>query len=106
MSGSHASCGLATCIALAIGVCLLLGATRAGGRNTLTAGRSGRSVVVAPHGMVATSQPLAAQVGLDILKKGGNAIDAAIATDAAMGLIEPMSCGIGGDLYAIVWDAK
>src|SRR5262249_5964082 len=51
-------------------------------------------------------QPLAAQVGLDILKKGGNAVDAAIATNAAMGLMEPMSCGIGGDLYAIVWDAK
>ena len=56
--------------------------------------------------MVATSQPLAAQVGLDILKPGGNAGDAAIATNAMMGLIEPMSCGIGGDLFAIVWDAK
>jgi gamma-glutamyltranspeptidase/glutathione hydrolase len=68
--------------------------------------RSGRSVVIAPHGMVATSQPLAAQVGLDILRKGGNATDAAVATSAAMGLMQPMSCGIGGDLYAIVWDAK
>jgi gamma-glutamyltranspeptidase / glutathione hydrolase len=61
---------------------------------------------MASHGMVATSHPLAAQIGLDVLKKGGNAIDAAIATNAAMGLMEPMSCGIGGDLYAIVWDAK
>jgi gamma-glutamyltranspeptidase/glutathione hydrolase len=68
--------------------------------------RSGRSVVMAPHGMVATGQPLAAQVGLDILRKGGNAIDAAIATNAALGLMEPMSCGIGGDLYALVWDAR
>src|SRR5436190_3726570 len=70
------------------------------------ADRPGRSVVMAPHGMVATSQPLAAQVGLDVLRNGGNAIDAAIATNAALGLMEPTSCGIGGDLYAIVWDAK
>ncbi len=75
-------------------------------RNVPTPFRSGRSVVMAPHGMVATSHPLAAQAGLDILKKGGNAIDAAIATNAAIGLMEPMSCGIGGDLFAIVWDAK
>src|SRR5262245_5946724 len=68
--------------------------------------RPGRSPVMAPHGMVATSQPLAAQIGLDVLKNGGNAIDAAIATNAALGLMEPTSCGIGGDLYAIVWDAK
>lgn len=69
-------------------------------------GQYGRSVSVAPNGMVATSHPLAAQIGLDILRKGGNATDAAIATSAAMGLLEPMSCGIGGDLFAIVWDAK
>jgi len=68
--------------------------------------RAGRSVVMAPHGIVATSQPLAAQAGLEILRKGGNAVDAAIATNAAIGLMQPMSCGIGGDLYAIVWDAK
>ncbi|WP_020470695.1 gamma-glutamyltransferase [Zavarzinella formosa] len=68
--------------------------------------KAGRSVVMAPHGMVATSHPLAAQVGVDILRNGGNAFDAAIATSAAMGLMEPMSCGIGGDLFAIVWDAK
>src|SRR5262245_33816243 len=75
-------------------------------RPITPAGKAGRSVTIAPNGMVATSQPIAAQVGLDILKKGGNAIDAAIATNAAMGLMEPTSCGIGGDLYAIVWDAK
>ncbi len=79
---------------------------RAGDRNPPTPYRTGRSVTMAPHGMVATSHPLAVQVGLDMLKKGGNAMDAAIATDAAIGLMEPMSCGIGGDLYAIVWDAK
>jgi len=65
-----------------------------------------RSTIVAEHGIVATSQPLAAQVGLDVLKRGGSAADAAIATSAMMGLVEPMSCGIGGDVFVIYWDAK
>ncbi|MCP2619379.1 gamma-glutamyltransferase [Candidatus Aminicenantes bacterium AC-335-K20] len=65
-----------------------------------------RSEVIATNGMVATSQPLAAQIGIDILKKGGNAIDAAIAVNAALGLMEPTSCGIGGDLFAIIWINK
>jgi gamma-glutamyltranspeptidase / glutathione hydrolase len=78
----------------------------AGERNPPTMFKTGRSVTLAPNGMVATSHPLAAQIGLDVLKGGGNAVDAAIATSAAMGLLEPMSCGIGGDLFAIVWDAK
>jgi gamma-glutamyltranspeptidase/glutathione hydrolase len=65
-----------------------------------------RSEVIAAHGMAATSQPLATQVCLDILKQGGNAIDAAIAGNAMLGLVEPISNGIGGDLFAIIWDAK
>jgi gamma-glutamyltranspeptidase/glutathione hydrolase len=75
-------------------------------RNPPSLGKASRSETVALNGMVATSHPLAAQVGLDVLKRGGNAVDAAIATSAAMGLMEPVMCGIGGDLYAVVLDAK
>ena len=65
-----------------------------------------RSSVVAQRGMVCASQPLATLVGIDVLKAGGTCVDAAIATNAALGLMEPMSCGIGGDLFAIVWVEK
>lgn len=65
-----------------------------------------RSPVLATQAMAATSQPLATQVALDIMKQGGNAIDAAIAANALLGLVEPTGNGMGGDIFAIVWDAK
>ncbi|MCG8306057.1 MAG: gamma-glutamyltransferase [Cytophagales bacterium] len=65
-----------------------------------------RSEVIAQSGMAATSHPLATQVAIDILKKGGSAVDAAIASNACLGLMEPVSCGVGGDIYAIIWDAE
>lgn len=76
----------------------LLAQDRITGRDFAT-----RSEVIAQHGMACTSQPLATQVALDILKKGGNAIDAAIAANAVLGLVEPTGSGIGGDLFAIIW---
>src|SRR2546428_3608465 len=65
-----------------------------------------REMVVSRNGIVAAESPLAAQAGARILERGGNAVDAAIATNAMMGVVEPMMNGIGGDLFAIVYDAK
>src|SRR6058998_1149469 len=65
-----------------------------------------RSMVVSRNGIVAAESPLAAQAGARILERGGNAVDAAIATNAMMGVVEPMMNGVGGDLFAIVYDAK
>jgi gamma-glutamyltranspeptidase/glutathione hydrolase len=81
---------------------LQLGTTR----HVRRAGRVGRSVVHGLHGMVAASQPLAVQTGIDVLRRGGNAVDAAIAMNAVLGVVEPMSCGMGGDLFALVWEAR
>jgi gamma-glutamyltranspeptidase/glutathione hydrolase len=93
-------------LASVTGICLVI-ALRSSAQDRVT-GRTfaTRSEVIAQNGMVCTSQPLATQVGLEILKKGGTAIDAAIAANACLGLMEPTGNGMGGDLFAIVWDAK
>src|SRR5579863_8555564 len=84
-----------------------LAVTIMGATGILAQERSqGRSMVISRGGIVAAESPLAAQAGVRILEHGGNAVDAAIATNAVMGLVEPMMNGIGGDLFAIVYDAK
>jgi len=75
-------------------------------RSLLAQRNQNRSTVIAQHGMVCTAVPLASMVGIDVLKAGGNAIDAVIAANIMLSLVEPMSCGPGGDLFAIIWSEK
>ncbi len=95
---------LATCLALGFGALSqapLHAADRVTGQPFAT-----RSEVYAPHAMAATSHPLATQIALQVMREGGSAVDAAIAANAALGLMEPTGNGMGGDLFAIVWDPK
>ncbi|MFN9720428.1 MAG: gamma-glutamyltransferase [Planctomycetota bacterium] len=93
------------CVIFIVAVALTTADVQAGDRVT---GKmfAGRSEVIARNGMAATSQPLATIVAVDILKKGGSAVDAAIAANAMLALTEPTGCGLGGDLFAIVWDSR
>lgn len=98
---SRSSVGSLVCSAGIVLTGLMTAGISQSGRGVAT-----RSVVYARHGMVCAAQPLAVQAGLDVLKAGGTAVDAAIAVNACLGLMEPTANGLGGDLFAIVWDPK
>jgi gamma-glutamyltranspeptidase / glutathione hydrolase len=93
-------------LALLVVWAFTMSAAAEGGDRITGAPFATRSVVMGTHGMAATSHPLASEIAIDILKKGGSAVDAAIAANAALGLMEPTGNGVGGDLFAIVWDPK
>ena len=93
-------------VLLAGAIVVTAGAYRGGSEALAQDRNQGRSMVISRNGIVAAESPLAAQAGVQMLERGGNAVDAAVAANAMMGLVAPMSNGIGGDLFAIIYDAK